>query len=152
MILQSLVALYDRLSEDATYKIPPFGHSVQKITFKIVLRPDGTLFDIQDTRQNEAGKLRPQRVLVPGQAKSSGSGINPGFLWDNKAYLLGYDADPKKRARALRAFEGFQRTVNQREHAESMQGQRLLEPFVQARLVELVQLSPHAFRSRFASS
>ena len=107
MILQSLVALYDRLSEDATYKIPPFGHSVQKITFKIVLRPDGTLFDIQDARQNEAGKLRPQRVLVPGQAKSSGSGINPGFLWDNKAYLLGYDADPKKRARALRAFEGF---------------------------------------------
>ena len=104
MILQSLVALYDRLSEDATYKIPPFGHSVQKITFKIVLRPDGTLFDIQDARQNEAGKLRPQRVLVPGQAKSSGSGINPGFLWDNKAYLLGYDADPKKRARALRSL------------------------------------------------
>lgn len=107
MILQSLVELYDRLSADDSYGIPPFGYSVQKITFKIVLRPDGTLFDIQDARQNEAGKLRPQRVLVPGQAKSPGSGINPGFLWDNTAYLLGYDADPKKRARALRAFEGF---------------------------------------------
>ena len=43
----------------------------------------------------------------------------------------------------------LQRTANPREHAESMQGQRLLEPFVQARnrrLVELVQLSPHRFQ------
>ena len=45
----------------------------------------------------------------------------------------------------------LQRTANQREHAESMQGQRLLEPFVQARnrrLVELVQLSPNLLPCR----
>ena len=41
MILQSLYALYGRLKDDPTYEIAPPGYSLQKITFKIVLRPDG---------------------------------------------------------------------------------------------------------------
>ena len=48
MILQSLYELYDRLKDDPDYRIARPGYSVQKITFKVVLRPDGSLFDIQD--------------------------------------------------------------------------------------------------------
>lgn len=111
MILQALNELYDRLKSDPVYEIADEGFSMQKITFRIVLHPDGRLFEIQDARlQNDQGRLRPRQLLVPGDTKSSGSGLNPGFLWDNQTYLLGYaglDADTKKAERAQRAFESF---------------------------------------------
>jgi CRISPR-associated protein Csd1 len=48
-------------------------------------------------------------LIVPGNAKPSGSGINPGFLWDNPAYLLGYKADDKKPKRTLESFEALRK-------------------------------------------
>src|SRR5437870_3040242 len=90
MILQSLHSLYDRLAADDNYDLSEPGFSWQKISFRIVLHPDGSLFAIEDARvKNEAGKLVPRRMEVPGDAKSSGSGLNPGFLWDNQTYMLG---------------------------------------------------------------
>ncbi|MBA1330734.1 hypothetical protein QQ73_06020, partial [Candidatus Endoriftia persephone str. Guaymas] len=62
-------------------------------------------------------KPLPVQMLVPGQAKPSGSGLNPCFLWDNSAYLLGYvlpqqskESDEKYQKRidrTQRAFEAF---------------------------------------------
>jgi len=72
MILQSLYELYDRLKDDPDYQIARPGYSVQKITFKVVLRPDGSLFDIQDIRERVNGKLIPIQVVVPGGDKSTG--------------------------------------------------------------------------------
>ena len=120
MILQSLTELFDRIQteEDNPYGVPTPGYSVQNITFRIILNPDGTLVDIQDARETitettKAGKTKtkkiPRQTLVPGEGKPPGSGINPCTLWDNTAYLLGYkkpDKDPAKTAKeAARALE-----------------------------------------------
>lgn len=106
MILQSLNALYDRLSADDSYDLAEPGFSPQKISFRIVLNPDGSLFAIQDARvKNEKGKLVTARARVPGEAKPSGAGINPGFLWDNQTYLLGRQPEDKADGFGAARFE-----------------------------------------------
>lgn len=122
MILQSLTKLYGRLAEDPENGLPLTGYSQQNITFKLIIRADGSLVEIQDARQEviQIGKngkekkfLRPLSLIVPGQTKSTGQGINPCTLWDNLTYLCGYpqpDKDSKKaeknRKRAPRCFDG----------------------------------------------
>jgi CRISPR-associated protein Csd1 len=100
MILQALNDLFDRLEDDGRYDLPKPGFSVQKITFCIVLHPDGRLHDIEDIRVVEdrgtSLKAVPRQLLVPGSAKPSGTGISPCTLWDNAEYLLGYKKDNPK--------------------------------------------------------
>jgi len=107
MILQSLYSLYDRLKEDRRYSVAPPGFSLQKITFKVVLKLDGTLFQIQDVRVRTGSRMRPLQLLVPGDTKSPGSGLNPCFLWDNTVYMLGFKPDDDKPARTKNAFNAF---------------------------------------------
>lgn len=90
MILQELNRLYDRLKDEEAYLIAPKGFSLQKISFKIVLKPTGELLSIQDARFLRGKRMIPSPVMVLGGAKPSGSGFNPCFLWDNAKYLLGY--------------------------------------------------------------
>ncbi|OYV04502.1 MAG: type I-C CRISPR-associated protein Cas8c/Csd1 [Verrucomicrobiales bacterium VVV1] len=122
MILQSLYSLYQRLSEDPENGLPKIGYSVQNITFRIVLREDGSIVEFQDARKikttidkkgREKRTMQSLELLVPGQTKSTGQGINPCTLWDNPTYLAGYpqpDKDPakaeKNRIRAPKCFEG----------------------------------------------
>ncbi|MBP3302578.1 MAG: type I-C CRISPR-associated protein Cas8c/Csd1 [Opitutales bacterium] len=115
MILQELCNLYDRLKDDPAYEIPKPGYSLQKISFIVVLNPNGTLFDIQDARTQRGKKFVPREIFVPGTSKPSGSGLNPCILWDNAAYLLGFfepknpseisNDEKKKIERAPKAFE-----------------------------------------------
>lgn len=116
MILQSLAQLYDRLAENPENGLPKPGYSLQNISFRVVLHMDGSLVDIQDARTSETtvdkkGKektnARPTPKLVPGQAKPPGQGINPCFLWDNSAYMLGYKPDDPKPERTKETFEAF---------------------------------------------
>lgn len=108
MILQSLNELYSRLAADPAYEIAPPGFSPQKICFRMVLKPDGSLFDIQDARTpDEKGKMQNTLMLVPGDAKPSGAGINPGLLWDNQTYLLGRQPEDKAYGFGLSRFEAF---------------------------------------------
>lgn len=107
MILNALDSLYDRLRDDPSYLVPRRGHSRQKITFKIVLTPSGEVLDIQDVRQPHGRAPRPLQIEVPGETKSSGKGINPGFLWDNAKYLLGYEPTPDAAGKTARKFEAF---------------------------------------------
>ena len=108
MILQSLNELYDRLKDDPSYGIATPGFSPQRICFRIVLNPDGTLFEFQDARSAEqGGATRPVQMLMPGGAKSPGAGINPCFLWDNQTYLLGRQPEDKPDGFAVRRFEAF---------------------------------------------
>jgi CRISPR-associated protein Csd1 len=107
--LAALAALHDRLAADPAWALAPDGYSPQKIAFAVVLSPEGKLVQIRDLRRLEKKKLLPEILIVPGGAKSTGSGLNPGFLWDNPAYLLGYtaDRDAKKVARARKSFAAF---------------------------------------------
>ncbi len=105
MVLRALYELYDRLVSDPEYGIAPKGFSYQRVSFVIVLEPDGSLCAIEDARIPAGNRLRARRVLVPGGGKKTGSGLNPCFMWDNSAYLLGYD--PENPKRAVLAFEAF---------------------------------------------
>lgn len=108
MILQSLHALHSRLADDPSYELSKPGFSPQKVSFRIVLRPDGQLFKPQDARvQDTNGQLDTARMELPGEAKPSGSGINPCFLWDNQTYLLGRQPADKKKGFGQDRFEAF---------------------------------------------
>jgi hypothetical protein len=87
MILRALYELYDRLASDADYGIAPAGFSYQRISFVVVINEDGSLHAVEDARSSIEGRLQTRRVLVPGGAKKTGSGLNPCFLWDNRVYV-----------------------------------------------------------------
>ncbi len=80
-----------------------------------MLEPDGRLNSFQSLQQQDGKKLVATPMIVPGQSKPTGQGLNPCFLWDNASYLLGFvpspDSDPekaaKKAARAALEFEAF---------------------------------------------
>lgn len=119
MIIPALSELYDRLSRDpdvtAKGDLPTIGKSRQKISFRIILKPDGTLVGMDDIRAmdapegKKAAKLHSIPILVLGSSKPSGSGLNPCFLWDNCGYLLGYkgETEEKERKRIQEAFSSF---------------------------------------------
>jgi CRISPR-associated protein Csd1 len=111
MILQRLAEHFDRIEKE----MPPPGFSLQKISFCVVLEPDGRLNSFQSLQEKIGNKLVARSMNVPGQSKPPGQGLNPCFLWDNASYLLGCvpnpDPDPQKAAkaaaRAVLAFEAF---------------------------------------------
>lgn len=109
MILQRLVEYYDRLVADPRFAdaLPKAGYSLQKVSFCVVVEPDGTLQQFQSMLDSGRRNPVPQQLLVPGQAKPPGSGINPCFLWDNAAYMLGLKRDDPKPQRTRESFEAF---------------------------------------------
>lgn len=116
MILQSLTSLYDRLAEDPANGLPMAGYSLQKISFCIVLNREGRLIAFEQRQQeiitieangNERRISRPLDLLVLGQSKPPGQGINPCLLWDNAAYALGFKNDDEKPERTLLCYEAF---------------------------------------------
>ena len=79
MILQSLNDLYSRIASDPDYEIAPPGFSNQKISFRIVVKPDGNLFEIE-MRVSQTARVAHANCDVPGETKPSGPGINPAFF------------------------------------------------------------------------
>lgn len=88
MIIQSLVSMYNRLSEYPDIKLPSQGYATQKVSFALVLNLDGDLVQIKDLRQLVGKKLRPKEILLPS-IERSGQGFSPQFMWDNTQYVLG---------------------------------------------------------------
>lgn len=109
MILSKLHELYGRLAQDPEFRdvLPQLGTSKQKMSFIVVLTPDGKLFDIQDAKietivKAKNGKektvLVTRDLIVPGGAHPSGSAATPRLLWDSTAYIFGcYPAKAKKK-------------------------------------------------------
>ncbi len=114
MIIQSLVALHHRLSENPDIELPEFGYAPQKISFALVLNPVGKLLQVKDLRKPDGKKLRPSILLMPS-IERQGQGLNPQFMWDNTQYVLGavsWDEkkpkeSEKKHQRAIQAFQEF---------------------------------------------
>jgi CRISPR-associated protein Csd1 len=111
MILQRLAEHYDRIvaSGNEETQLAPAGFSRQKISFCIVLEPDGRLNQFQSMQEKVGTTLVATSMVVPGQGKPPGQGLNPCFLWDNASYLLGWSADPERKARAVLAFDAFRK-------------------------------------------
>ena len=105
--IAALIAYYRRLADDPGQGVAPFGYSRQKISFRVVIEPRGEPFAIEDARQQVGKRLAPQLLVVPGQSKPPGQGINPCLLWDNAGYMLGFSTDDAKAERTARAFEAF---------------------------------------------
>ncbi|MBE6416900.1 MAG: type I-C CRISPR-associated protein Cas8c/Csd1 [Akkermansiaceae bacterium] len=111
MVLNNLYKLYHLLQARGA-DLPRMGWSVQKVSFRVVITPLGDVVRIEDARmlqpRGAKGKLTSvaAELMLPGEAKPSGSGVNPCFLWDNAAYLLGCK---EVKARAYEYFAEFRR-------------------------------------------
>src|SRR5579872_6614541 len=111
MILQRLSEHYDRLigHRETSMQLARPGFSWQKISFCVVLNADGQLQSFQSLLESAGKRPIPRQMLVPGETKPSGSGINPGLLWDNSAYMLGFKAGDTTPKRTRESFEAFRK-------------------------------------------
>ncbi|MBA3481817.1 MAG: type I-C CRISPR-associated protein Cas8c/Csd1 [Pirellulales bacterium] len=107
MILAALSRRYRQVAADSSSGITPIGHRRQRVSFCLTLGQDGSLLRIDDVRIKDGAKSTPVVLTVPGLPKPPGSGINPGFLCDNAAYLVGYKADDRHPKRTAAAFAAF---------------------------------------------
>jgi CRISPR-associated protein Csd1 len=103
MIIDSLFRLYGRYVTDPDINIPRDGFSTQPISFEVVLELNGELHAISPLTTEK----QPKRMMVLGDTKPSGSGINPCFLWDNPVYLLGIKQDDPKPERTLECYYAY---------------------------------------------
>jgi CRISPR-associated protein Csd1 len=113
MILQSLNQLYERLAKDPSYGLPTPGYSVQKVTFCIVLHPDGRFHVIEDAREtvsetNKKGVTKtrqvPRQMLVPdGGARTRG--VKAYTFCDTSSYLLGFNEGEGQDSHVDKCFE-----------------------------------------------
>lgn len=89
MIIQSLCRYYDILAEDEVASISRPGYSSGKVSFALVLSPEGELSYIVDLRSDDK-KPRPRVMDVPFQA-SRAVNILPYVLCDNAKYVFGVE-------------------------------------------------------------
>lgn len=99
MILKALYDYYHRSGD-----LPPMGFEKKEICFIIVIKEDGSLVRIEDTREEKT----PKSYIVPrGEIKTSG--IKANLLWDNANYVLAIpkDESEKESKNAIERNEAF---------------------------------------------
>ena len=106
MILQALNSYYERVAADAESGMPPFGTSIEKISFALIIDNSGVLKGVDDLREQSGKKLLPRKIPVPA-AVTRTSGVKANFLWDKAAYVFGADGDGPTDDNKSR-FESFQ--------------------------------------------
>ena len=93
-ILQALNSYYDRMA--ARGEAEPPGYSREKISYAILLTPDGAVAAVNDIRDTTGKKPAPIMMNVPAGVKRT-VGIASNKLWDKTAYVLGVTAGEGKR-------------------------------------------------------
>jgi CRISPR-associated protein Csd1 len=99
-MIASLIEYYDRLLAVGDERVAPEGKSWQSVGYAVVLELDGTLFEIEDRRQEvypAATKANPnpksyranRKMILPGLGGRT-SGISANLLWDKAEYLFAY--------------------------------------------------------------
>lgn len=112
MILQALVAYYQRMAEEGGAEIAPEGFQKVAIPFIINLDRDGRFTGITDTRHGQGKSKTARQFMVPKAVKRTVA-IAPNLLWDNPAYVLGQPKPDKKkdpaklRERAAQQHDAF---------------------------------------------
>lgn len=110
MILAALNDYYQRLLTQQDSGISPFGYSQEKISYEILLAPDGRVVDVNDIRDTSGKKSIPSTLDVPQPPKRA-SNISPCFLWDKTSYVLGVSAASKRADREHEAFVALHRDI-----------------------------------------
>lgn len=113
MILQALATYYQRLLARGEEGLSPFGYSPEKISYEILLAPDGRVVDVNDIRDTSGKKPMPRMMNVPQPEKRT-VGIKSNFLWDKTSYVLGASATSKRADKEHEAFKAL--------HEESLAG------------------------------
>jgi CRISPR-associated protein Csd1 len=104
-ILQALNGYYDRMA--ARGEAEPPGYSREKISYAILLTPDGAVAAVNDIRDTTGKKPAPIMMNVPAGMKRT-VGIASNKLWDKTAYVLGVTAGEGKRT--AQEHEAFKAT------------------------------------------
>lgn len=103
MILPSLVSYYEALEAKGELKRP--GWSVVRVSYAVLLRPDGSIKTIVSLKKDEARCKKtvsvPQNLFAPAPVVRT-AGIRANFLCDTAAYLLGFSLTD---AKAQQKFE-----------------------------------------------
>ncbi|MFZ5587053.1 MAG: type I-C CRISPR-associated protein Cas8c/Csd1 [Thermodesulfobacteriota bacterium] len=115
MILQDLAAYYHRLAADPDENVAAPGFQSKEIAFIVVLKPDGALVGIDDTRHLDGKKKRVRAFKVPREVKRSVN-VAANLLWDNPAYVFGEEAvkkgkKPRDPARLAEMREAFAQRI-----------------------------------------
>lgn len=108
-ILQSLVALYDRL--DRRGDAPKPGYAPVGISFAIPIGPDGSVGKAIDLRDPNTRRPTPVDRMVPKVRDHNNSGKDPFLFWDNTGYALGLVKKEMKRGTPSDLF-GYFRSSN----------------------------------------
>ncbi|MDT3672034.1 MAG: type I-C CRISPR-associated protein Cas8c/Csd1 [Aromatoleum sp.] len=124
MILQALVRYYQRLLEKRSAHpssggIAPYGYSPEKISYEIVLGPDGAVRAVNDIRDTTGKKPQPRMLDVPQPEKRT-VGINSNFLWDKTSYVLGVSATSKRADKEHEAFKALHESALAGEYDEGL--------------------------------
>jgi CRISPR-associated protein Csd1 len=88
-MIRALCRYYDILAEDEDVSISRPGYSSGRVSFALVLSPEGGLSYIVDLRSDDK-KPRPQAMDVPLQATRA-AGIAPYALCDTAKYVFGVE-------------------------------------------------------------
>lgn len=136
MILQALVRYYQRLIEQEADDIAPYGYSPEKISYEILLKPDGTVAQVNDIRDTSGKKPQPKLLQVPQPEKRT-VGIKPNILWDKTSYVLGVSHSSKRADKEHEAFRQLHESVLADED----------DPGLQALLAFLRSWSPDQFEA-----
>lgn len=150
-ILQSLVALYDRL--DRRSEAPKPGYAPVRIAYVLEIDGDGTPLGLIDIRSHDERRSVAPTLLMPAVSRTSG--IKPAFLWDKTAYVFGViGVEDETAGNKLIPGQG-KRTLDEhdafrREHIEALRhsddpGLKALERFME-------QWSPEQWVERGFSS
>jgi CRISPR-associated protein Csd1 len=131
-ILQSLNRYYDRMAARGEAEAP--GFSREKISFVIVLSPEGEPVDVTDLRVQSGKKLVPRPMEVPAAVKRT-AGILPNRFWDKTSYVLGRTAGEGRRtAEEHAAFKELHRDLLAGSNDEGLMAlRRFLETWDQSR-------------------
>lgn len=108
MILSALNDYYQRLLTQDDSGISPFGYSQEKISYEILLAPDGSVVDVNDIRDTSGKKRMPRAMSLPQPEKRT-VGIKSNFLWDKTSYVLGVSAASKRADKEHEAFVALHR-------------------------------------------
>lgn len=137
MILQALNRYYQRLIEQKAEDVAPAGCSPEKISFEILLTPDGEVAQVNDIRDTSRKKPLPRMLNVP-RAEKRTVDIKPNLLWDKTSYVLGVSNTSKRADKEHEAFVELHETVLAGED----------DPGLQALLSFLRGWSPDQFEAR----